>query len=313
MHRRLLAALWLCLWPAGTLVAQTVADTVETADVLLVDHDFAALGELVRTFLNDKQVYRAELSSKDVTLEIRPRIPGMRTPRLYEITNSTSPSGTSVVEIYPDQDGEYELRPISLHGSRLPSRLRLYRDVSESRRRVAALSKPGWELGIEVAGGWHSGFNQSSVAPTPGSSPDAGSDLEACLSARNAPGIPRLNMCVFGLSHQSQRGAPNILWVYTEPRVRLFGRAQPGASNWELGALLRFGVGMMSGVSETPTILGPGVYVARHIRRNSAGSGWSLQASYSRAFFRGFSRSVGVGPQVTPASHRATFGVGWYQ
>lgn len=312
MPRPLLTAAWLLVCLTTPAVAQTASETADSVDVLVLDHDFGSMGEMVRLFLNDKQVYRAELSSHDVTLEFRPRITGMRVPRVYPITDSRSPSGSSIVEVYPDQDGEYEIRPVSVQGSRISTRLRLYRDLSGSRRRLAVHSRPGWELGIEVAGGWHSGFMQSSAAPPVGSSPNAGSDLEACFSARNAPGIPRLNMCVLGLSHQSQHGGRNILWIYTEPRVRIFGRARPGLSNWELGALLRFGLGMISASSDTPTIFGPGIYVARHIRRNSAGSGWSLQASYSRAVFRGFSRPSGLG-EVTPGSHRMSFGVGWYQ
>lgn len=297
---------------ASSVAAQAVPEPADSSDVLVLDHDFAVLGEVVRLFLIDKQVYRAELSTLDVTLELRPRISGMRVPRVYPITDSKSPSGSSILEIYPDQDGVYEIRPVSIQGARISTRLRLYRDVSESRRRLATVNRPGWELGIEVAGGWHSGFVQSSAEPLAGSDPAGGTDLEGCFSARNAPGVPRLNLCVLGLSYQSQNGARNILWVYTEPRVRILGRARPGLSNWELGALFRFGVGIISAALETPTTFSPGVYVARHIRRNSAGSGWSLQASYSRAFYRGFDKPAGVPGGATPGSHKLSFGVGWY-
>ena len=44
----------------------------DTADVLVLDHDFATGGgEFVRVFLESRQVYRAELSTSDVTLQIR--------------------------------------------------------------------------------------------------------------------------------------------------------------------------------------------------------------------------------------------------
>ena len=312
MPRRFFMAVWLLLWLTTPGVAQSVAKAADSADVLVLDHDFGSVGELVRVFLNDKQVYRAELSSEDLTLALQPRVSGVRVPRVYLISDAKLATGGSTVEIYPDQDGEYEIRPVSLQGSQISTRLRLYRDVSESRRRMTIATRPGWELGLELGGGWHSGFLQSSAAPPPGSSPEIGSDLEACFTARNAPGIRRLNMCVFGVSHQSQHGGRNILWIYTEPRFRLLGRAEPGLSNWELGALLRFGVGMISRSSERPIILGPGFYVARHIRKNSSGSGWSLQASYSRASFRGF-EPQGAGGGVIPVSNRVTFGVGWYQ
>ena len=147
----------------------------------------------------------------------------------------------------------------------------------------------------------------------PATGADVGSDLEACLTARNAPGVRRLNLCVLGVGYQSQHAVPNILWVYTEPRVRLFGQARPGTSNWELGPLFRFGVGMISGVSQTPVVLAPGAYVARNIRKDSSGSGWSFQVSYLHAFYRGFGSPIGVRSGSGPQSNRLSFGVGWYQ
>jgi hypothetical protein len=121
-------------------------------------------------------------------------------------------------------------------------------------------------------------------------------------------------MCVMGLDYQSQRESPTILWVYTEPRLGILGGVRPGQSSWDVGALLRFGVGLISGSPATPTILGPGLYVARHLHTSSSGAGWSIQASYSHAFFRGFARPVGtVGETATPKSHRVSFGAAWYR
>jgi hypothetical protein len=312
MLRPALAAALLLMCPGTALSAQASPESADSADVLVLDHDFTAADEIVRIFLTDGQVYRAELSSEDVTLQLRSRFSGRRIPRIYPISDSRSPSGSSVVEIYPDEDGEYEIRPSSLQGSRIATRLRIFRDISESRRRMATIGRPGWELGIELAGGWHSGFAQSTAAPLPGNDPAGGTDIEGCFTARGAPGLQRLSLCVLGVSHQSQHGASNILWVYTEPRVRILGRARPGQSNWDLGALLRFGVGITS-TNDTPVTLAPGAYLARHLRSNSGGAGWSLQASYSHAFYRGFERPFGAGAEVTPKSHRLSFGVGWYQ
>jgi len=67
-------AAWLFMWLAMPVVAQTVPETGDSADVLVLDHDFGVVGELVRLFLSDKQVYRAELSSVDVTLELRRKL-----------------------------------------------------------------------------------------------------------------------------------------------------------------------------------------------------------------------------------------------
>ena len=44
----------------------------EASDILLVDHDFVGINEIVRVFLQAKQVYRAELNSPDVTVALRP-------------------------------------------------------------------------------------------------------------------------------------------------------------------------------------------------------------------------------------------------
>jgi hypothetical protein len=313
MSRPALAAAWLVLCLCSPLRAQTAQPIRDSTDVLVLDHDFATGGEIVRVFLNDMQVYRAELSSQDVSLEIRARFSGMKGLRVYPILDPRSPSGSSVVEIYPDQDGEYEIRPFSIQGSRISTRLRLYRDLSESRRRMAAASKPGWEVGVELGGGWHSGFVQTSVVPAIGSEPNGGTDVEACLSARSAPKTPRFGMCVLGVSHQSQSGAPSMLWVYTEPRLGVLRPDRNSYSSWEMGALFRFGVDINS-ASPTPRIFAPGIFLSRHIRRNPEGSSWSLQMSYSRAFFKGFKKPLfGSGDPFTPKSHRISFGIGWYR
>jgi hypothetical protein len=306
------ACLSACL--AQLMGAQQVADrgAADSADVLVVDHDFTGPHEFVRVFLQAGQVYRAELSSPDLTLEIRGLVRTTQLPRIYSFLPTDTPSGSSFVELYPQVDAEYEIRSVAIAGSAVATRMRLYRDVKASRRRYIVRHTPGWEVGVELASGWHSGFLQSSAAASL-ESPESGTGLEACFSARSAPGIRRLGMCVVGLGYESQAGSKSILWLYTEPRVRLLGRFHPGKSNWELGALLRFGVGMISASPDTPTILGPGVYVARHIRTNPQGAGWSLQASYSHASFRGFSRPAGVGGPRIPTSDRLTFGVGWYQ
>jgi hypothetical protein len=61
---------------------------------------------------------------------------------VYLVADFRLSSGSSVVAIYPDQDGEYEICPVRFAGSRIPARLRLYRDVNESGRRVAVAYQP---------------------------------------------------------------------------------------------------------------------------------------------------------------------------
>src|SRR5437867_1878407 len=101
--------------------ATPVIDT--TADVLVLDHDFAVAGEIVRIFLQSKQVYRAELSAPDLTLEIRAVGGRIRPPRLYPITGPESASQASVLELYPDVDAEYEIRAVGQSGLGVATRL----------------------------------------------------------------------------------------------------------------------------------------------------------------------------------------------
>lgn len=123
-------------------LAGPVIDT--TADVLVVDHDFAAAGEIVRVFLQAKQVNRAELSARDLTLQIRAVGDRIRPPKIYPITGPESASRASVLELYPDVDAKYKIRAVGRSGSRVATRLQLIRDVRPSNRRLAVLGKPGW-------------------------------------------------------------------------------------------------------------------------------------------------------------------------
>ena len=101
--------------------------------------------------------------------------------------------------------------------------------------------------------------------------------------------------------------------MYTEPRVRVVGRARRGHSNWEGGALLRLGGGSIERSASVPFLLAPGVYLARHVRRNQSGAGWSFQASWSHATYKGFPTSLGNANPIHPHNDRLALGVGWYQ
>jgi hypothetical protein len=306
---------------ASALAAQDQSDkpSSDTVNVTILDYDFTGVYEFARVFLQNGLVYRAELSSEDVTLIIQ-GLAGRQTrpPRVFPFLGSDSPSGTSIVEIYPQEDAEYEIRPVLVAGGGVATRLRLYRDVRASRRREYVLNNPGWEVGVELASGWHSAYPQSQTSlPVGSADPQAGTDLDVCFSARTPPGPKRFGWCVLGFGHQAQHAAPSILWIFTEPRIRLVGHSHPGQSNWELGALLRFGVGMISASSKNPTVLGPGAYVARHIRSGSHSGSFSFQLAYTRAFYKGFGSgqtgAIIMGQDIVPKSHRLSFGVGWYK
>lgn len=303
----------LMVWnsPSGAQTSSTQR-LPDSSYVLVLDHEFSSLGEPVRVFLQDRQVYRAELSSPDVVLGIRGVIRTTQAPRVYPFLASRTPSGTTLIEIYPEADAEYEIRSLVVGGGLLPTRLRLYRDVAGSSRRQHVRANRAWDVGVELAGGWHSGFAQSSGAPATDSDPASGTDLEGCFTARGAAASSRLTMCALGVGYQSQHGARSIVWIYTEPRLRLLGRAGSGRSGWELGPLFRFGVGMISTSPATPVLIAPGAYIARYLRSASGAGGWSFQVSYSHPFYKGFSRPIGA-EEVTPKGHRLSFGVGWYR
>jgi hypothetical protein len=111
---------------------------------LVLEHDFATGGgEIVRVFLERGQVYRAEMTTPDVTLQIRAVRGKIKPPRVYNVLGPEASSTQSEVEVYPDVDADYEIKPISGASSGVGTRLRLYRDVSESHRRMAIMDKPG--------------------------------------------------------------------------------------------------------------------------------------------------------------------------
>jgi hypothetical protein len=308
-----ICAAFLAVWTAS-LPGQTAAQQPDrdSSDVLVLDHHFSGLGEMVRVFLQEGQVYRAELAATDAVLDIRGVVRTTQLPQVYRFLLSQTPSGSTFLEIYPQKDAEYEIRLVVLAGNLLPARFRLYRDVGASARRQQVRANRSWEVGVELGGGWHSGFVQSGAVPTTGSRPEGGTDVEGCFTARTAGASSRVSACVLGVGHQSQHGARSILWVYTEPRLRILRLWGAGRSGWELGPLVRFGIGMISASRETPVLIAPGAYLARSITPGSKNGGWILQASYSRAFYRNFSRPEGVDP-ATPKGHRVSLGVGWYR
>ena len=293
--------------------AQTSSSQVtrDSSDVLMLDHDFTGPEEFVRVFLQDGQVYRVELNSPNAALEIRGVVRTTQPPHVYPFLASQTPSGTTLLEIYPESDAEYEIRSRGVSGNQLPTRLRLFRDVAASSRRLHVRTSRAYEIGLELAGGWHSGFVQSGGTPVLTANSDGGTDVEGCFTARGGRVSSRFRACVFGVSYQSQHGARSITWIYSEPRFRLVGGGM-SRSGWELGPLFRFGIGMISASSETPIVIAPGAYIARLIGTSSQQGGWSIQASYTRPFYKGFSRPTGM-EAATPKGHRLTLGIGWYR
>jgi hypothetical protein len=61
-------------------------------------------------------------------------------------------------------------------------------------------------------------------------------------------------------------------------------------------------------------ILAPGAYLARQIRSSGGGASWSIQGSYSHAWYAGLpSAFANAGGPPPPHSDRLTLGLGWFQ
>ena len=154
-------------------------------------------------------------------------------PRVYPVSDSHTPSGSSVVEIYPEVDGEYQLRPLDARGGGVATRLRLYRDVRASRRRVAIIDKPGWEIGLEVAAGWHSAFDQFSSGSPNASRGRRRLRLRGLLRREERARPSRASACARWASGGAASTAP-VPPLDLEPRLRISGKfeqrpVQPGA------------------------------------------------------------------------------------
>ena len=297
-----IAAALLCLVSAVDAQQDTSAQR-DSADVLLVDQDLTGRGEFVRVFLERRQVYRAELSSSQVSLSITAYPSGP--PAFFAREEAASrASGTTVFSIYPRADQEHEIRVL---GQGAPAvRLRLYRDLSASRRRARVLDEPGWEIGAEVSVGYFSGYLVGSGSTSFVESDEGGATLQGCFSARNGPGSLRLwSGCALGFAWDSRPGGADVIWVFLEPRLRLFGSRPRGQPNTEAGVLFRAGAGMVERTSNNPIVLAPGIFVAHH-RRNAQGRGVGFTLSAQHGFLKG---THGVGDQSTD---RILLGIGYF-
>ncbi len=291
MARSAFTALWLVVCLTTTLRAQT--DTARTlrdsADVLLVAVDLV-VGTLepIQVFLQEGQAYRIELTRNDVSLEFRTPTQRIHPPFFSALEGASRPSGGSVFEVYPRADALYEIRITG--GQRgAPTTIKLYRDISASKRRQKIIASRGWEIGMEAGFGMHSAYpvTRSSFS-TPAPVGEAGADVDLCFSVRGHSATPgRFSGCAVGFGYQSRPGAESgVVWVFTEPRFRIVG-GKPGRSAFEAGVLTRIGIGIVGRVNVNPASVAPGLYVARQIRRDGSGGGWNLMASYARVWISG--------------------------
>jgi hypothetical protein len=149
---------------------------------------------------------------------------------------------------------------------------------------------------------------------------ERGGNLEICFGAR-APATSRFSVCALGLGHEWQHGAPPVFWVFVEPRLRIVGAPASGSAR-DAGVLLRLGIGGAARSNENPRMFAPGAYIMRRLDRRTDGTGWSIQAVYTHAWYGEFSNPNGFDPvtgavlgsaSASPRSGRPLVGLGWYQ
>lgn len=291
----------------GLAAQQDSAATRDSADVLVLDHDFSSPGEFARVFLQKGVVYRAVLSTGDASLEIVPLKGGPPVFFAREESESPGASGFTVLSVYPRADAEYQIRLIE--GGPVVN-LKLYHDIRASRRRQKVLNSPGWEIGAEIAAGWHSGYLLNIVDdPDTKDSDRSGTHIEGCFSARQGPGILRvMSGCALGAAWETRPGSKGTLWFFLEPRARFIGGRERGKSNTEVGALARFGFGAVNKLNRNPTLVAPGLYVAYNVRTNQHGKG----PGFILAWHHYLVGNRGEGTHKVGAE-LITFGIGYYQ
>jgi hypothetical protein len=246
------------------------------------------------------------LSTGDALLEITPLKGGPPVFFAREESDAPGASGTTVLSVYPRADAEYQIRLVA--GGPIVT-LRLYRDIRASRRRQKILTEPGWEIGGEIALGGHTGYELNTARVGLTDSDRAGFHIEGCFSARQGPGMLRVvSGCALGLAWDDRPESHGTLWFFLEPRFRFTGGRPRGQSNSEIGGLLRGGFGMISRVNRNPTLIAPGAYITRNIRRNLGGKGWS----FTLAWHHYLVGNRGEGSHKV-GSDMVTLGLGYYQ
>jgi hypothetical protein len=306
----LLAAL-AALSLASAAAAQERPDTTarDSSDVLILTHDFTGPGEFARGTMLKGEVYRAELSTVDAEIEVRPLRGGP--PVFVYRDENAGPSGRGIFLIHPVATAEYQFRLIS--GGPVVS-LNVYRDLKRSVKRQKVISEPGWEIGAEAGVGFHSGYKLNTADAAIDDSDDGGINIEGCFSARSGPGILRgVSGCAFGIGYDARPGSKSVVWFFLEPRVRIIGGRPRGESNTEVGVLGRASYGLVGGINRNPKMLSIGAYASRNIRWNKEGKGISFTLAYRYSGINGLGYDENGREFKAPTNSRVTFSIGYYQ
>lgn len=118
----------------------SAAGRTDSADVLILRHDFESRTEVVRVQLEKGQVYRAEVSSARAVLRVRPLLSGVQGPLLLPLSGIPQADGSLSFEIRPSVAAEYEIRTVVQPRGGVT--LRIYQDRSATARLARMGAKP---------------------------------------------------------------------------------------------------------------------------------------------------------------------------
>jgi hypothetical protein len=279
----------------GIVVSAQAQQPADSADVLVFSGSFTTGSrEFVRVFLQNGQVYRAEVNVGAVSFRIRPRHPDRGEPPTVVQIRTDAASGESVYEIRPFQDDEYEVKVEDFPEGETAT-LNIYRDIRASRRRQGIVANRGGghtSVGIEFAAGSHTNY-QISPLESFNKVDRAGANVEGCLLLH--PGVPGVWGCIIGVGLHNSSGTTKITWFFAEPRFRLAGGAE--RMRPEFGVLTRAAIATAEG---NPTFVALGAY-ARLWLGSVPGKGLSVGVSGFHAFLFGTKADQDTFNQFTAA------------
>lgn len=267
------------LLPAALLVAPLAAQDRDTtriaprdsADAVILDISVdPAANERHTAFLQKGVVYRAYFSEEGVILRMRsPQ--NKQLPYVVDVSRGPDATGGTEFEVYPQADADVEFSVVL--PAQVPVHFRLVSDSRATERGRRSAEEGYWELGLDALVGWHPDLASEGSYPVA-----AGRTVGGCLSVRNGAGpLARLHGCIGGLEWMGGGIDENLLALFTEPRIRVFGGGRDH-SHWGLET------GLVARLSVTATVSnfgnfgnpqhGFGAYVALDQRSTSEGKGW---------------------------------------
>jgi hypothetical protein len=113
MHSRIIAPLALLLTVVATATLTAQAPPTPDLPTPVVDETFSIpSGEFARVMLASGSVYRVEIASEGLQLQVRPIQAGIQDPLVQVLLPGESPSGTVLYTVRPRGDGLYEFRSV---------------------------------------------------------------------------------------------------------------------------------------------------------------------------------------------------------